>query len=672
MFIFLLILLVTNQSNAEKYRIFFKDKGDGNFYRGSYLYKLAENSISERSKHRRLKAFPKDSIVTFADIPINIDYLKKIKAIGGEIRLALKWLNYVVVEIEPEKIRELYELPFVRNIQKVSEKIPKNLLFNSIKDHDKLDLKKEIFLDVTENEQYGESYNQLKMLSIDKLHSFGILGDGVLVGLIDSGFRWKKHKGFNNIKVVAEYDFLNNDTICENQDGDEPSQDAHGTMVFSIIGGYLPGQLIGSAPFSNFVLSKTESIPFESHFEEDCLAAALEWMDSIGVDIISSSLGYFRFDSTDENYFFNDLNGKSTLVSAYANFAQSLGIILVSSAGNKGPADSTIQAPADAIGEIAIGAVNSSGDSVLKFSSRGPTADGRIKPEFLAQGISVISLAAGNPDTIIKGTGTSVACPIFAGGVACLLSAFEELSPEKVTQLLQNYSSNKDNPNNTFGWGVPDFFKSAINYDILISNPITFPIGNYQRIIFKTKFKYPINKMIIFIKGVSEPSYTSFLMNYSEYYDFFYYDLSLNDIDSIYYFYVTAESIDGKARRKPFNTESTFVLKFGEKSQNADIALDNNFILLSRNKSENSTIILPTVLKTEEDLFFDTPTINSDWLKVSIFNLFGEVLFEKIFETQPNRRFSSLINLGYIAKGTYFLVIYRKGNKPETFKFIKI
>jgi len=671
--LFLIFLLLISQNlNAEKYRVFLKDKGEGKFHKGSLLFQIAENSISERCKTRRTKVLTKDSLVTFQDIPINPDYIKLIESLGAEIKLKLKWLNYVVIEIDSQKISKIQSLPFVRFVQRIGNKVPRELLLNSVKQESKIDLKKEFFLSETENLQYGESYNQLRMLSIDKLHSYGILGEDVLLGILDSGFRWKTHKGFENSKVIAEYDFLNNDIITANEANDVPSQDGHGTMVFSIIAGFLPGRLIGSAPFAEFALAKTESIPFESHFEEDCFASALEWLDSLGVDVITSSLGYFQFDSTETSYIFDELNGKTTLVSSYANFAKRLGICLVASAGNKGPRDSTIQAPAEAFGEIAIGAVNPAGDTVLKFSSRGPTADGRIKPDFVAQGKSVISLSPDNPDTLLYGSGTSVASPLFAGGVACLISAFEELTPDTILSILKKFSSNKEKPNNSLGWGIPDFFASAINYDILISNPITYCINNRQRIIFKAKYKYPIEKVTLLLKGSSETNFKPHEMNYSQYYDLYYYDVIFNGVDSLIYFTVNAKSTDGHERKKPFNPDKTFILKFGTESLNAKTILDSNYIALSFFSSENSSIIFPTLLESSGELYFDTPTINSDWIKVSIVNLFGEIVFEKKFKTLPNRRFFDRINLENIPKGAYLFLIYRNDGNPDVLKFVKI
>jgi subtilisin family serine protease len=672
MLFLIFLLLISPNIYAEKYRVFFKDKGEGEFYKGTTLFQLAENSISERSKTRRAKIFPKDSLVTSQDVPINPEYIKTIASQGAEIKLKLKWLNYIVIEIDSQKISKIQSLPFVKFVQKISNKVPRELLFNSVNQESKIDLKKEIFLNIAENLQYGESYNQLRMLAIDKLHSYGIFGEDVLLGILDSGFRWKTHKGLKNSNVVAEFDFLNNDTITGNEANDVPSQDGHGTMVFSIIAGFSPGKLIGSAPFANFALAKTESIPFESHFEEDCFASALEWFDSLGVDVVTSSLGYSQFDSTEISYNFDELDGKTTLVSAYANFAKRLGICLVASAGNKGPRDSTIQAPAEALSEIAIGAIAPTGDTVLKFSSRGPTADGRIKPDFLAQGKSVISFSADNPDTLLYGSGTSVASPLFAGGVVCLLSAFEELIPDTVISLLKSFASNKEHPNNTLGWGIPDFFASAINYDILISNPITYSINNRQRIIFKAKYIYPIRKVNLFLKGESESDFKLHEMNYSEYYDLYYFDLNPNTGDSIFQYFVVAQSTDGRERRKPFYQNKTFVLKMGMESSNVNTILDTNYIRLSFFASENSSILYPTLLESSGELYFDTPTINSDWIKVAVVSLLGEVVFEKKFKTLPNRRFSDRLNLGSLPKGAYLFLIFRNEGNPDVLKFVKI
>jgi len=324
------------------------------------------------------------------------------------------------------------------------------------------------------------------------------------------------------------------------------------------------------------------------------------------------------------------------------------------------------------LSEIAIGAVAPTGDTVLKFSSRGPTADGRIKPDFLAQGKSVISFSADNPDTLLYGSGTSVASPLFAGGVVCLLSAFEELTPDTVLSLLKSFASNKEHPNNTLGWGIPNFFASAINYDILISNPITYSINNRQRIIFKAKYIYPIRKVNLFLKGESESDFKLHEMNYSEFYDLYYFDLNPNTGDSIFQYFVVAQSTDGRERRKPFYHNKTFVLKMGMESSNVNTILDTNYIRLSFFASENSSILYPTLLESSGELYFDTPTINSDWIKVAVVNLLGEVVFEKKFKTLPNRRFSDRLNLGSLPKGAYLFLIFRNEGNPDVLKFVKI
>ncbi|MEJ5286378.1 MAG: S8 family serine peptidase [Candidatus Kapaibacteriota bacterium] len=652
LFILLALLLFNQEIHTEKYRVFFKDKGNYEFHKGSDLFERTQKSLTFKSIERRKKVFPSDSFVTYADAPIFDNYLNEISKTGAKILLKLKWLNYIVVEANEQQIKLISKKNFVNFVQPIGEKIPREITNNVNTTNSVIGANKLLFVNELSNDNYGESLNQWKMLTIDKLHSIGILGDSVIFGIIDTGFRWKANKIFQNATVLAEYDFLFQDTITENEEIDTTVQDSHGTMVFSIISGIKEGFLFGGSPFSTFVLAKTEDYRRESHFEEDCFAAALEWMDSIGVDVVSSSLGYSKFDSTESSYSFEDFDGRTTIVSAYANRARNIGITMVSSAGNRGPNDSTIQSPAEAIGEIAIGAVNPTADTVLKFSSRGPTFDGRLKPDFVAQGTNVVCSPAYPFDTVMYGSGTSVAGPIFACGVALLLSAFEELTPNQIYSILKNYSSMKNNPDNSWGYGIVDFYEAALNYDIIISSPVTFYHNGVQRVVFKINHKKEIVSAKIFYRKNNNSEYEMANLIKIPWTNEFYIDLVPSKTDTCFYIYVVAKSIDGQERRKPYYSDKEFEIRVGTNSKNIFV-INPPVLNIFPNEGIANVSIFPLVLDYSNELYIKSEELNDNLTNIEIIDLIGNVHFRKRLEINSNEL--EKIYLGELPKGPYIV-----------------
>ncbi len=670
LFILIFLLLVQNGSFSEKYRVFFKDKGSNEFYRGSTLFNLAAKSLSEKSIFRRLKIFPRDSFVTIEDAPLHQPYLDQIAKTGCKILLKLKWLNYVVIEATPTQIAQIKNFKFVNQVQTIREIVPKEFTSKISNYNYPLNISKLLLNPQFTEDRYGESRNQLKMLSLDKLQTLGLLGDSVYLGILDTGFRWKQNRIFQHANVLAEFDFLNQDPNTENDELDTNIQDNHGTLVFSIISGIKNGYLFGASPFATFLLAKTEDIRKESHFEEDCFASAIEWMDSIGVDIISSSLGYFYFDSTETSYDFKDLDGRTTLVSAYTNRAKKIGITMVASAGNKGPNESTIQAPAESLGEIAIGAVNPTGDSVLKFSSRGPTFDGRIKPDFVAQGNFVVSSPPFPFDTIMYGSGTSVAAPIFAGGISLLLTAFEELGPDTILSLLRRNASRKDDPDNSWGFGLVDFYTAALDYDVIISPPISFHSNGRQRIVFKIKNKNEIESAKIYYKYEQENNFISDYLVPISWTDEYFFDLYSFSFGNLFDFYVVVKTKDGKERRKPFYVDKYYKIKIGDTTKNIFL-LENSILNNQEFTFSDKVRIFPTILQNSNILYIqllDFPTCS---VNLEIINIFGEVLLRYNLANQHSNSQYEKIYLDNILDGLYFVRISTCNGFTRTLKFIK-
>jgi subtilase family protein len=300
----------------------------------------------------------------------------------------------------------------------------------------------------------GPSEMPYRRLNLRPLTDQGVNGTGVRIAIFDGGFN-TLNPAFNGITVTAQYDFVYRDSVVRNQTPQDSAFDAafHGTAVWSLFAGDVPGRLRGIARGASYLLAKTEDVRNETRVEEDNYVAALEWADSIGVDIVSSSLAYLVFDNG-FNYAPSQLNGDIAVTTVAADLAASRGILVVTAASNNGPGSRTIWTPADGDSVLAIGAEDSLG-TIASFSSRGPTADGRIKPDFTAPGVAVCVVA--DIGRLARLNGTSFSTPLLAAGTALLKQLQPTLTPIGMRTTLRNVSSNRTTPDTIRGWGRPDF-----------------------------------------------------------------------------------------------------------------------------------------------------------------------------------------------------------------------
>ncbi|MDA3860841.1 MAG: S8 family serine peptidase [Melioribacteraceae bacterium] len=394
-----------------------------------------------------------EDFITFEDLPINQKNIESIKKSGAKIGWKLKWFNAVSAILTDEQYQNIIKYDFVEKIEKV-------IKLNSKKDiTEETNLGKVVNTDKTDyNLNYGASLTQNELSDIPIIHDYGFSGEGVLIGILDAGFAWEAHPALQTRKVLAERDFVNGDKNTD--DGDA----SHGTAVFSLIGGFDEGNIIGPAYNAQYVLAKTEYVYTETHTEEDNYVAAMQWMDSIGVDITTTSLGYSEFDDGEGDYTYADMDGKTTIVTQASELAFSRGILTIASAGNFDrdfPNWKHISAPADGFNTIAVGAVSSYGN-LASFSLIGPSSDGRIKPEIVAQGVNCYHATAYSNGYGI-GSGTSYSAPISAGIVAQLLSAFPYLTNKQMRDIVIKACDSTENPNNQYGYGLLSA-KSALEY----------------------------------------------------------------------------------------------------------------------------------------------------------------------------------------------------------------
>ncbi|HSD62753.1 MAG TPA: S8 family serine peptidase [Ignavibacteriaceae bacterium] len=468
LFLFLLVPLTFSFCGG-KYFIYFRDKGPViSLQKNSPAYKKAIQLLSSHAIERREKIMNADSIITFEDIPVYEGYLDKLTDLGIKIENKLNWFNAVSAYLNDNQKQQVLAQSFVQNITVVKTINFEKDVVRSI------NISKPVTQDALD---YGNSYDQLALSDIPVVHSKGISGEGIIVGLLDTGFR-TTHEGLKDINVITDSDFVFHDGITANQPEDNPSQDSHGTYVLSVIGGYKDSTMIGASYGASFILAKTEDIRSETHIEEDNYAAALEWMENLGVDVTSSSLGYNIFDNPDSSYTYQDMNGKTAIVTKAAELAFNRGVVTITAAGNEGNVKwHYIIAPADGFNTLAVGAVDDQ-NLITPFSSRGPTYDGRIKPDIAAMGVNVFGASTSGPNNFTYANGTSAATPIAGGVAALLLSIYPHLTNLQVRDIFHETSDNANNPDNDRGYGLLSAAK-AISFPNLKS-------GDGEYILYKS------------------------------------------------------------------------------------------------------------------------------------------------------------------------------------------
>lgn len=437
-----------NAPASQAYWVFFKDKGplaDLHSALSSRAQELSAATLKRRSKIRK-----SDALVDVRDLAVHEDYIQKIQELAPkEIRVRSRWLNAISLELSAAEKKALLKLPFVDRIESVR------------RSHRRTPPPKQSYGPWAPQDpgppralDYGKTKAQLERMGIPKAHDCGLTGKGITIGILDSGFRTKL-KLFSKVEILGQYDFVKKDDNVSNQPGDAGGQDSHGTSCLGLIAGSIPGQYIGAAPGVKVLLAKTEDIGSESAIEEDYYVAGLEWVESKGADLATSSLGYGDWIKPGEK------NGKTAKVTIATNTAFENGMICLTSAGNSGPGPKTLSVPADGIGVISVGATSISG-KIANFSSRGPTDDGRMKPEIVAPGEQVWVVSTSGKYR--KANGTSFSAPMAAGGVALLLQMNPDLSPQAIRDLLQKTARPKGKPGNTYGWGEMDIAKAVADF----------------------------------------------------------------------------------------------------------------------------------------------------------------------------------------------------------------
>lgn len=421
-FIFVVCSISLESEENQRYWIFFTDK----------------NGVRE----------PIDTVerIFYENEPVPERYAEAIYSITDSITIRSRWLNAVSVPATAQHLENIQALPFVKSTQPVARMARPQPVPDT---HDDGVLQDELYpLD----NYYGQSARQIQMHGIDVLHDTGITGSGVVIGFLDTGYRWNQHVALMDASVIAERDFVAEHYSTDVLPG---SHYSHGTLVFSVVAGFDPGTFIGVAHDAEFLLGATEDIRSETPIEEDFWIAAVEWMEEMDVDIVSTSLGYSTFDPPYRSYSPNEMDGETAVTTIVADRAFERGILVVASAGNSGNSDwRIITSPADGKHVIATGALDSFGN-LAGFSSRGPSADGRIKPDISAMGVSVAGAQMGESGYRFA-SGTSLSAPIVSGTAGLLLSARPDLTARELRQSLLMSAQREGNPDNEIGYGILD------------------------------------------------------------------------------------------------------------------------------------------------------------------------------------------------------------------------
>jgi len=459
---FTLILFIlfacTAEAQYSRHIIQFRNKGGTSFSLDRPSEYLSAKAIARRTR------FNID--IDSTDLPAPARYFDSLKAAGAvTVHSYSKWLNQVlIITTDAAALNKINQLSFVKAAAPIANRA--NIINSPFKKFDaeinsiveQPTLRTKVESDLLD---YGSSSAQVHIHEGEFLHNSGFMGQGITIAMLDAGFyRYNTLTAFdslrNNNLVLGTYDFVKNETTVA-------EDDAHGMYCLSILAANRPGQLVGTAPKASYYLFRTEDVSSEFPVEEHNWVVAAERADSLGVDIITSSLGYTTFDDPSFNHSYADMNGKTTIITNGADMAMKKGMIVCNSAGNSGSSSwKYIAAPADGDSVFAIGAVNSSG-APAGFSSYGPSSDGRIKPNVASVGWGTYFIYFN--DVVAQGNGTSFSNPNLVGLIACLWQAFPEFTNMQILDAIQRSSSQYTNPDDRVGYGIPNMHAA---FDILV------------------------------------------------------------------------------------------------------------------------------------------------------------------------------------------------------------
>lgn len=441
------------QGTVRRHLVYFRDKTGTPFSVSQPQAFLSARAITRRTR-QGIAVLPRD-------LPVNPAYLTQLRGLAGGPRVLYtsRWFNAAVVSCDSTTLTRVLALPMVRSANTLNRQFvasPAPTVPVQVPDVAARGT-------LATRAQYGPAYRQNQQIGALAMHDAGFRGEGMHIAVFDAGFPGVNQISalqplFQQQRLVSTRNFVDGGTSVY-------LRNSHGTHCLSAMAGNQDGFYIGSAPRAAYSLCITEDVASEHQVEEANWLAAAEFADSSGVDVISSSLGYTTFDAPSPSYTYADMNGRNAISSRAATMAARVGILVVSAAGNEGDDPwRYISAPADADSIMSVGAVDSLGNHAF-FSSYGPTADGRIKPTLAAMGFAAAVLSPNG--SAFRGSGTSYACPILAGMAAGFWQANPTLTAQQVITALRATASQATNPDNTLGYGIPNFLTA---YNLLHPN----------------------------------------------------------------------------------------------------------------------------------------------------------------------------------------------------------
>jgi len=446
--------------------VFFTDKGRTGLTGTNSPLDL----ISARALQRRARVLPADRLVDDTDIPVSAQYIAEVTPLVSRVRQVSKWLNGVSVEATPAQVSLLDALPCVREIEVLQRYRRVRATEIAPTAPAPRPQQKPVHTGALD---YGPSLTQVSLENIPAVHATGNSAQGIVIGVFDNGFRLLNHEAFNVLRprIIAQHDFVDHKESVVPNDPD-PGFGGHGVVTLSTLAGYKPGEIIGPAYGASFILARTENDSNQTPIAEDNWAAAIEWAESLGVQITSTSLGYLDFDPGYTSLTWQDMNGRTAVISRAAVMAARKGVIVVNSAGNdgvsRGGSPNTLIAPADADSILSVGAVTPSGVRA-DFSSYGPTSDGRVKPDVMAVGTEIQAADPTDTTGYTDGQtqGTSFSCPLTAGVAALVLRAHPGATAMQIIGAMKATAypgyDQPARPDNFYGWGIVDAM-AAIQY----------------------------------------------------------------------------------------------------------------------------------------------------------------------------------------------------------------
>lgn len=438
---------IQGQIAPEKYFVPFTNKANTPYQISSPSDFLSHSALLRRARQ--------NIQITEQDLPVNPEYIAQVLAQGNiKLLYPLKWFNGVVIETtDTSALDNIGNLPFVKpDFQRPFENIRNR---SSTSPKLQLDVQQSNALHQTD---YGAAQQQTDLMNLKPLHQQNYRGHEMHIGIFDSGFQGADtllafEKVFREQRVMETFDLVDGGEIKYNTH-------SHGMYVWSCMVSDLPFLLVGTAPDADYSLFRTEDVASEYILEEFNWVAAAEKADSLGVDIINTSLGYTEFDDSTMNHTYEDMDGQSTPAAVGANIAASKGMLVVVSAGNSGGSPwRYISTPSDADHALCVGAVDDS-SQVSNFSSRGFSADGDVKPNVVAHG--QFSAVWNYGDEVANVNGTSFSSPITAGAAASLWSANRDMSSFQIKNAIERSAHLYENPNEDYGYGLPDFEKAHL------------------------------------------------------------------------------------------------------------------------------------------------------------------------------------------------------------------